>query len=403
MNYTVSEQLNDRIEKLKTNHTSEVISPNAYLGTDYLILPGFADVHVHLREPGFSYKETIKTGSEAASAGGYTDVCCMPNLSPAPDNESNLKMLSDIIEKDALIRVHPYATITENRAGENISQLLEAKTAPAGVCAYSDDGSGIQTKELMLKAMQKAKEQNMIIAAHCEEMSLVNSGYIHDGEYAKAHNHKGISSASEYAQIERDLLLAEKTGCKYHICHISTKESVQLIRDAKARGVDVTCETAPHYLIFSDKDLKEQGNFKMNPPLRSEDDKKALIEGIIDGTIDMIATDHAPHSEEEKSKGLKDSAMGIVGLETAFAVMYTYLVEPGIITLERLVELMAVNPRERFNLPLTQDYCVWKINGNYNINPDEFKSKGRATPFENMRVSAKCIKTVIDGKVVYEV
>lgn len=403
MNYTLSKELNEKIEKLKNNITENSASLDAYLSADYLILPGFADVHVHLREPGFSYKETIATGSAASAAGGYTDVCCMPNLNPAPDSEETLQILTDIIKKDALIRVHPYATITKDRAGNELSALIKGDCPSDGICAYSDDGSGIQTEELMLEAMKCAVKQNKIIAAHCEDMALVCAGYIHDGEYAKLHNHKGISSESEYAQIARDLKLAEQTKCKYHVCHVSAKESVQLIREAKKRGVDVTCETAPHYLIYSDKDLREQGNFKMNPPLRSEEDKKALIEGILDGTIDMIATDHAPHSAEEKSKGLKDSAMGIVGLETAFPVMYTYLVKPGIITLDKLIELMVINPRERFGLPLTDDYCIWKINEEFTVNPDEFKSMGRATPFENIKVCAKCVKTIIDGKVVYEV
>lgn len=402
MNYTLSKESNDRIEKLKNDHSPKNVSLDAYLSTDYLILPGFADVHVHLREPGFSYKETIKSGTQSAAAGGFTDVCAMPNVTPAPDSEETLKILCDIINTDSLIRVHPYATITEQRLGISLSKLICEENANSAVCAYSDDGSGIQSEPLMKSAMENAYKQNMIIAAHCEDLSLVNGGYIHDGEYAHIHNHKGISSESEYSQIARDIDLAEQTGCKYHVCHISTKESVELIRKAKKRGVDISCETAPHYLLLCENDLKEQGNFKMNPPLRSEEDRLALIEGIKDGTIDMIATDHAPHTAEEKSKGLSGSAMGVVGLETSFAVMYTYFVKTGIISLDRLIELMAIAPRERFGIKMSDDYSIWKINEEYTIDPSKFKSMGHATPFEGMSVSAKCIKTILNGKTVYE-
>ena len=363
------------------------------------VLPAFCDVHVHLREPGFSYKETILSGSRASAKGGYTDICSMPNLKPVPDSVENIKVQQDIIDRDAVIRVHPYASITLNQEGKVLSNfdLLQDKC-----CAFSDDGRGVQSPELMEQAMKKAKSLNKIIVAHCEDNSLLNGGYIHDGEYAKEHGHKGICSESEWKPIERDLRLVKETGCKYHVCHISTKESVELIRKAKADGLDVTCETGPHYLVLDDNDLEESGSFKMNPPLRSEADRLALIEGIKDGTIDMIATDHAPHSEEEKSKGLAGSAFGIVGIETAFQIMYTNLVKTGVITLEKLIELLAINPRNRFNIPLGTDYTVWNLNADVIIKSEDFLSKGRATPFENTPVKSECVLTVCDGKVVYK-
>ncbi len=355
---------------------------------NYIIVPGLCDVHVHFREPGFSYKETIRTGSLAAKNGGYTTVCTMPNLTPVPDNLENLKIQLDIIEKDAAVRVIPYGAITVGERGEALSDM---EGMSQYVCAFSDDGRGVQNNSMMEAAMLKAKSLGKIIAAHCEDNSLLNGGYIHDGEYCRTHNHKGISSESEYKQIERDIELAEKTDAKYHVCHISTKESVQLIREAKRRGVDVSCETGPHYLVLCDEDLQEDGRFKMNPPLRSRADKEALIEGIIDGTIDMIATDHAPHSAEEKSKGLKGSAMGIVGLETAFPVLYTELVKKGIISIEKLIELMSVNPRKRFGIDEDPGFSVFEIATPYTINPDEFKTMGRATPFAGREVYGKCI------------
>lgn len=355
---------------------------------NYIIVPGLCDVHVHFREPGFSYKETIRTGTLAAKNGGYTTVCTMPNLNPVPDSPENLKIQLDIIEKDAAVRVIPYGAITVGEKGEVLSDM---EVMSGYVCAFSDDGRGVQNDSMMEAAMRKAKSLGRIIAAHCEDNSLLSGGYIHDGEYCRIHNHKGISSESEYKQIERDIKLAEKTGAKYHVCHISTKESVQLIRNAKKRGVDVSCETAPHYLVLCDEDLQENGRFKMNPPLRSKADKEALIEGIIDGTIDMIATDHAPHSVEEKSKGLKGSAMGIVGLETAFPVLYTALVKPGIITIEKLIELMSINPRKRFGIDEDPGFSVFEIATPYTINPDEFKTMGRATPFAGREVYGKCI------------
>ena len=365
----------------------------------FVVLPGFCDVHVHFREPGFSYKETIKTGSLAGVAGGYTTVCTMPNLNPVPDSLSSLQVQLDIINKDSALQIIPFASITKGQMGESLADMDDLNGKVAG---FTDDGRGVQSDELMLSAMRKAKELDAIIVAHCEDNSLLNGGYIHEGEYAKKHNHKGICSKSEWGQVERDIELVKLTGCKYHVCHVSTKESVELIRKAKKDGVDITCETAPHYLVFNDNDLKEDGAFKMNPPIRSEEDRLALIEGIKDGTIDMIATDHAPHSQEEKSKGLKGSVNGIVGLETAFAVLYTNLVKTNIISLEKLVRLMSINPRERFNLKEVNGYSVWDLNACYEIDSSKFLSKGKSSPFDKQTVYGKLIKTVINDKVVYE-
>ena len=362
------------------------------------IFPAFCDVHVHLREPGFFYKETIASGTAAAARGGYSDVFSMPNLNPVPDNKQALDMQLDIIKKDAVINVHPYASITVGQKGEELSSFDELFDA----IAFSDDGRGVQSAEMMKKAMENAKEMGKIIVAHCEDNSLLFGGCIHDGEFARKNGFKGICSESEWKPIERDIELVRQTGCKYHVCHISTKESVELIRKAKAEGLDITCETAPHYLILNDMDLKDEGRFKMNPPIRSEEDRLALIEGIKDGTIDMIATDHAPHSKEEKAKGLEGSLMGIVGIETAFPLMYTHLVKKGIITLEKLIELMAINPRKRFGLPETQDFCVFDLEEEYEIYPDEFLSKGRATPFEGEKVFGRCRLTVVNNKIAYK-
>ena len=376
-----------------------------YKFKDYYVFPGFTDVHVHLREPGFSYKETIKTGTMASARGGYTSVCSMPNLNPVPDSVEHLQEQLDIIEKDAVINVHPYASITANEMGKELSQMSEM----ANMCvAYSDDGRGVQSDNMMLEAMKIAKEHNKMIVAHCEVNDLLEGGYIHKGKYALEHNHKGICSESEWKQIERDIELVKKTGCAYHVCHISTKESVDLIRQAKKDGVDITCETGPHYLVLSDKDLQEDGRFKMNPPLRDESDKEALIQGMLDGTIDMIATDHAPHSTEEKSKGLEKSNMGVVGIETAFSVMYTYFVKTGIISLERLMELLSVNANQRFNIGSEikvgnkADLTVFDLNEKYTVNPNDFLSKGKSTPFENMEVYGKCKMTICNGKVAWE-
>lgn len=365
----------------------------------YIIVPGLCDVHVHFREPGFSYKETIASGSAAAAHGGYTAVCTMPNLDLVPDSAEHLQVQLDAIKRGAAIKVLPYGAITVGEKGE---KLADMEAMSDKVCAFSDDGKGVQNDEMMREAMAKAKRLGKIIAAHCEDNSLLFDGYIHDGEYARMHGHRGISSASEYKQIERDLRLAEETGCAYHVCHISTKESVELIRQAKARGVNVTCETAPHYLVLCDEDMQEDGRFKMNPPLRSREDKKALIEGIKDGTIDMIATDHAPHSAEEKGRGLEKSLMGVVGLETAFPVLYTELVKKNIITLDRLVELMGFKPKERFGIDTNNDFAVFDISEAYKIDPEDFLSMGRATPFAGREVFGRCLLTVHNGKVVYK-
>ena len=366
---------------------------------NYIIVPGLCDVHVHFREPGFSYKETIASGSAAAAHGGYTAVCTMPNLDPVPDSAEHLQVQLDAIKRGAAIKVLPYGAITVGEKGE---KLADMEAMSDKVCAFSDDGKGVQNDEMMREAMTAAKRLGKIIAAHCEDNSLLFDGYIHDGEYARMHGHRGISSASEYKQIERDLRLAEETGCAYHICHISTKESVELIRQAKARGVNVTCETAPHYLVLCDEDMQEDGRFKMNPPLRSREDKQALIEGIKDGTIDMIATDHAPHSAEEKGRGLEKSLMGVVGLETAFPMLYTELVTKNIITLDRIVEQMSFKPKERFGIDTNNDFAVFDISEAYKIDPEDFLSMGRATPFAGREVFGRCLLTVHNGKVVYK-
>ncbi len=379
-------------------HLSSCDAVSVFNSSEYTIFPGFCDVHVHFREPGFSYKETIETGGAAAAHGGYTAVCTMPNLNPVPDSAENLKAQTDIIEKNGTINIYPYASITVDQKGEVLSDM---ENMAESCIAFSDDGRGVQREELMREAMLKAKALGKMIVAHCEDNSLLYGGYIHDGDYAKANNHKGICSESEWKPIERDLKLVKETGCKYHVCHISTKESVELIRKAKAEGLDVTCETGPHYLIMDDGDLKDDGKYKMNPPLRSKEDRLALIEGIKDGTIDMIATDHAPHSAEEKSKGLAGSAFGIVGLETVFQIMYTSFVKTGEITIEKLIELMAINPRKRFNIPLGNDFTVWNLNKESQINPETFLSKGKAMPFEGMEVNGECMLTVCGGKNVY--
>ena len=368
------------------------------------IFPGFADVHVHLREPGFSYKETIKSGTLASAHGGYTAVCSMPNLNPVPDSVENLKKQLDIIEKDACIHVYPYGSITVGQMGEELSDM---DGMAKDIIAFSDDGRGVQSDEMMEEAMLKAKALGKMIVAHCEVNDLLKGGYIHDGEYAKEHGHRGICSESEWKQIERDLKLVEKIGCSYHVCHISTKESVEIIRQAKAKGIDVTCETGPHYLILDDSNLQEHGRFKMNPPLRGAEDRLALIEGIKDGTIDMIATDHAPHSAEEKGRGLEKSMMGVVGIETAFPLMYTHFVETGIITLEKLIELMSINPRKRFGIGggtdegQSADFTVIDLDAEYEINPDEFYSMGKATPFEGYKVKGKIMHTYIGGEKIF--
>ena len=374
------------------------VSAPSFVFDNVLIIPGLCDVHVHLREPGFSYKETIKSGTLASARGGYTAVCSMPNLNPTPDSARNLERQLEIIERDALIAVLPYGTITKCQAGLELSDMADICDK---VVAFSDDGRGVQSEEMMVSAMEKAKSLGRMIVAHCEDNSLLRGGYIHDGEYARAHDHRGICSESEWGQIARDLKLVEKTGCSYHVCHISTKESVEIIREAKARGVDVTCETGPHYILLDDSHLQEDGRFKMNPPLRSPEDREAILQGVLDGTIDMIATDHAPHSDEEKSRGLEKSAMGVVGIETAFPLLYTHLVKTGIMSLEGLVKIMCDNPRERFNITTDRGFTVFDLSKKYTIDPDDFVSKGRATPFKDAEVYGKCLLTVYNGKTVY--
>lgn len=372
---------------------------SVYNSSQYMIFPGFCDVHVHLRQPGFSYKETIKSGTQASAHGGYTTVFSMPNLKPVPDSAEHLKEQLDIIKKDAVINVLPYGAITVGQNGEELSDM---EGMAKDVIAFSDDGRGVQSEEMMKEAMLRAKALGKIIVAHCEDNSLLHGGYIHDGVYASKHSHRGICSESEWKPIKRDLELCRQTGCAYHVCHISCKESVELIRQAKAQGVNVTCETGPHYLILTDEDLKEDGRFKMNPPLRSKEDRQALIEGVLDGTIDMIATDHAPHSQEEKSRGLEKSAFGIVGIETAFQLLYTHLVKKNIISLEKLVELLAVNPRKRFGLEYDNSFTVWDLDKKTVINPSDFLSMGKATPFEGEEVFGECELTVCNGKTAYK-
>ena len=363
-----------------------------------LIIPGLCDVHVHLREPGFSYKETVATGTLAAAHGGYTAVLAMPNLSPTPDSVESLKQELDIIERDAKIAVLPYGTITVGEVGTTVADL-EGMAKDA--IAFTDDGKGVQDEAVMTEAMERAKALGKMIVAHCEDNSLLHAGYIHDGEYARTHGHRGICSESEWGPIKRDIALAEKVGCPYHVCHISTKQSVEIIREAKARGVNVTCETGPHYILLDDTYLEEDGRFKMNPPLRSPADREAILEGIIDGTIDMIATDHAPHSEEEKSRGLEKSAMGVVGIESAFALCYTYLVKTGKITLERLIKLLCDNPRERFNITTDVGFTVFDISEELTVDPEEFLSKGKSTPFLGTKIYGRCMATVYNGRAAY--
>ena len=370
-----------------------------------VVFPGFVDVHVHLREPGFSYKETVRTGTLAAAHGGFAHVCAMPNLDPVPDSREALEEELSLIRRDAVVHVHPYGAITRGEKGEQLADL--AAIAP-DVAGFSDDGRGVQSGDMMRSAMLKARRLGKMIVAHCEDNSLLHGGYIHDGEYARLHGHRGICSESEWGPIARDLELSAETGCAYHVCHVSAKESVQLIREAKSRGVDVTCETGPHYLIFNDMDLQEDARFKMNPPIRSEADREALVKGIQDGTIDMLITDHAPHSAEEKGRGLEKSAMGVVGLETSFAAAYTYLVRPGLITLDKLVALMHDNPAKRFGYgtPLAEgqpaDLTVFDLDEKYTVDPEKFLTMGRATPFAGMELYGVCKLTMVEGKIVWQ-
>lgn len=370
-----------------------------------VLFPGFVDVHVHLREPGFSYKETIRTGTLAAAHGGFAHVAAMPNLDPVPDCAAALAVQRAIIEKDALVHVHPYGAVSVGEKGE---QLADLDGLAPGVIAFSDDGRGVQSESLMREAMMQCRRLGKILAAHCEDNSLLHGGYIHDGAYARAHGHRGICSESEWGPIARDLRLAEQTGCAYHVCHVSTKESVALIRAAKRRGVDVTCETAPHYLTFTDEDLQEDGRFKMNPPLRAREDRDALIEGLLDGTIDMLVTDHAPHSREEKARGLEKSAMGVVGLETSFAASYTALVQTGILPLEKLVDLMHGAPMRRFGCGTElaegqpADLTAFDLTKTYTVDPETFLTMGRSTPFAGCALTGVCKLTMIGGEPVWK-
>ena len=364
----------------------------------YSLFPGFCDVHVHFREPGFSYKETIASGSRAAARGGYTAVCTMPNLNPVPDCLQHLEPQLEKI-REASIAVYPYGAITRGQQGE---RLADMEALAPYVIAFSDDGRGVQDKAMMEQAMLHARDLGKLIVAHCEDNSLLRGGYIHEGAYAKAHGHRGICSESEWGPIARDLELAAKTGCGYHVCHISTKESVDIIRQAKKSGVNVTCETGPHYLVMDDSFLQEDGRFKMNPPLRSPEDREALVAGLQDGTIDMIATDHAPHSAEEKARGLEKSAFGVVGLETAFPVLYTYLVKPGILSMDALLQKLVTNPRQRFGIPMGNDFSLWDLNAQYQVDPSDFLSMGKASPFTGWTVQGKCMATFHKGNAVYQ-
>ncbi len=384
-----------------SSHVVSILSNpifSSFNNSKFTVFPGFCDVHVHLREPGFSYKETIFSGSQAASRGGYTALCAMPNLNPVPDTLEALNQQLSIIQQDACIHVYPYGAITFGQQGQALADL---EAMAPHVIGFSDDGRGVQSLDMMRSAMEKAKALGKMIVAHCEDNSLLHGGYIHEGQYAAQHGHRGICSESEWGQIARDLKLVEEIGCAYHVCHISTKESVDMIRQAKARGVNVTCETAPHYLTLDDGCLQEHGRFKMNPPLRSPEDREALIQGLLDGTIDMIATDHAPHSAQEKSQGLEKSAFGIVGIETALPVLYTYLVKPGILSLQRLMDLLVYHPRRRFGIPLGNDFSVWELDAEFTVDPAQFLSKGKSTPYEGHKLFGKCVLTVCDGKPVY--
>ena len=388
------------LDELKGSVSENTLGAEPFLQfQNVYIFPGFVDVHVHFREPGFSYKETVRTGSLSAARGGYTGVCTMPNLDPVPDSPEHLAPQLEAIRQGALIDVRPLGAITKGERGEALADMEALAPLVAG---FSDDGRGVQSEEMMEAAMRKAKSLGKIIVAHCEDDLLRGGGYIHDGEYARAHGHRGICSESEWKPIARDLELVRKTGCAYHVCHVSTKESVALIRKAKAEGLDVTCETAPHYLLLDETHLQEHGRFKMNPPLRSPADREAMIEGLLDGTVDMIATDHAPHSAEEKSRGLAGSAMGVVGLETAFPALYTNLVKTGILPLEKLIACLSDNPRRRFGFPLGRDFSVWDLSRAEKVDPNTFLSMGRSTPFEGMELFGKNLLTVKDGRIVYD-
>ncbi|MCH5228793.1 MAG: dihydroorotase [Muribaculaceae bacterium] len=397
--------ISEGIIKILSDSKPKADSYPSYDLTGKIVIPSLVDMHVHLREPGFSYKETINAGSLAAAAGGFSTVCTMPNLNPTPDSIENLKIQLDIIRRDAHVQVIPFAAITKGRMGK---ELVDYEALAPFVAGFSDDGSGVQNLDIMKKAMERISKTGKILAAHCEVESLLEGGYIHKGTYAKKYGHPGISSESEWKEVERDIILAEETGCRLHICHISTKESVELVRQAKKNGIDVTCETGPHYLTFSDQDLKDEGRFKMNPPIRGIEDREALREGLIDGTIDVIATDHAPHSMKEKSRGLQKSAMGVVGLETAFPAVYTTMVSSGLMSLQHLIKVMALNPRKILHLPQDTietgneaNITVIDINDSFIVDPENFKSLGKATPYEGLELKSKILMTIYNGKPVF--
>ena len=409
MRYGISKRQDVLVVGSKIERIADDIMPQegdkVYDCEGLVVMSGFVDLHVHLREPGFSSKETIATGTAAAAHGGFTTVCSMPNLAPAPDTMEHLQQQLDIIERDAVVKVLPYATITCKRVGEDLVDFAALKPYVAG---FSGDGTGVQSQEVMRQAMIEVAKNDSIIAAHCEVDELLRGGYIHDGEYAAKNGHRGICSESEWQQVERDIELAAETGCRYHVCHISTKETVELVRKAKARGLKVTCETGPHYLTMCDMEIKEEGRFKMNPPIRSAADRDALVAGLQDGTIDVVATDHAPHTAEEKSRGLERSAMGVVGLETSFAVIYTKLVRQGIISLEKAVDVMAEAPRKIFNLGgglcegEAADITVFDLEKEFTVDPSTFLTKGRSTPFEGWHLQGECCLTLVDGRIAYE-
>ena len=393
----------DVLNRFKYTRNDQLLHPLVEAGVlsvsrEYTVLPGFCDVHVHLREPGFSYKETIASGTRAAARGGYTALCAMPNLDPVPDSAEHLEKELSLIERDAAVTVLPYGAIS---VGEQGRELADLEGMASRVVAFSDDGKGVQDAGLMREAMQRCRALGKLLAAHCEDNSLLRGGCIHDGAYAAAHGYPGICSESEWRPVARDLELAAQTGCGYHVCHVSTKESLRLIRQAKRDGLDVSCETAPHYLLLDENDLQEDGRFKMNPPLRSREDREALLEGLTDGTIDCIATDHAPHSAEEKARGLRGSAFGIVGLETAFPLLYTELVRGGVLSLEALTDLLCTRPRARFGIPMGEDFSLWDLNAAYESDPAEFLSLGRATPFAGRKVFGRCRETVFRGRTVF--
>ena len=409
MNYRFSNAVihTDKTVKAECFHFSDATGAGEIgFSNTVHIFPGFCDVHVHFREPGFSYKETIASGSRAAARGGYTAMCSMPNLSPVPEDGETLRCQEEAIARSALVAVHSYGAITRGERGE---ELADMEAMARRVVAFSDDGKGVQSESRMRQAMEEARRLGKMIVAHCEDETLLRGGYIHDGAYARSHGHRGICRESEWRQVERDLRLVRETGCAYHVCHVSTAESVALIRRAKSEGLDVSCETAPHYLLLTEEELREEGRFKMNPPLREKRDRDALREGILDGTVDMIATDHAPHTAEEKGRGLEKSLMGVVGLETAFPLLYTYLVKPGLLTLERLTELLCTAPRRRFRLGGGElreggeaSFTVFDLPDSYTIDPAEFLSMGRSTPFEGWRVSGRCRMTAYRGEIVWD-